>query len=291
MNNPRGIHLPVQVWSNLQLHAEITNSLPSKGTKRNIPSITTFLRRIGEDSDLLQAISDYLNQPKAQQAFSAAMTVIRPMNAKTETIAKIIIDDDVLDVLIVSFSEKRDDFRDVIKKLGFRWKDDHWQRTIKPLNGLMTDRAAQTGHQLLAAGFCVILPNKSIQAQAITGNYQPEVTRWITRVTLKNQPYFCPTWHRDDDLYHQAMRMTGAKYQDSCVTVPFEHFAEIEDFAALHQFSFTDAANELLAIAKQIRQNAITVDVTVKSEDKPDFERPVLSIPDDVQVDHELLDD
>lgn len=158
-NNPRGIHLPVQVWENLQTCANYTNSLPTKGTKKNTPSITTLLRRIGEDSELLNAIGDYLNQPKEQQQFSIETVVIRPATVKTETVARVVIKDNTLNVI---FPEKRDDFKAVIKdKCGFRWNGECWQRHIAALNGSIADRTAEVGHQLLAAGFCVILPNSA----------------------------------------------------------------------------------------------------------------------------------
>jgi len=291
MNNPRGIYLPSQVWKNYQLYADYTNSIPEKHPK-NTPSISVLLRRIGTDEKLLNAIGNYLNQPKNQQQFNIESIVIRPLSVKTETIARIIIKDDLLSVI---FPEKREDFKVVIKeKLGFHWLNDCWQRQIIPLNGSIADRASETGHQLLAAGFCVMPPNADIQKSAISGNYQPEIKRWIKRFVpadKKTNPFFTLQWRRPDDFYTQAMRMTGAKYHDGIITVPFEHYAEIEDFATLHEFKFSDAATELLNLAKTLRENAITVDVTAKAEQPQDFERPVLTIPDDVAVADELLDD
>lgn len=287
--NPRGIHLPEQVWLNLQLHADLTNSFPKKGTKRNTPSITAFLRRIGEDNELLQAISDYLNQPKNQQNFNIETIVIRPISVKTETIAHVIISDNLL---MVIFTEKRDDFKATIKEtLGFRWNGEVWQRQITVLNGSITDRAAETAHQLLSAGFCVICPNNTIQKNALTGNYMPEIKCWIMRKTVNNLPVFWINWQKPYDFYKRAMLMTGAKYHDGIVTVPFEHFSEVEDFANLHHFQFTEAALELLNIAKSLRANAITVDVKEIPQATDDFERPILKIMDDASIDNELLDD
>lgn len=216
-------------------------------------------------------------------------TLVRPANPKTETIAHVHIYDGVLAVV---FAEKRDDFRQAIKGLGYRWewRYHQWQRTPHKLAGELADRLAETGRVLLAAGFVVEFPDETIAQAAVEGSYTPEVTRWI----LAYQGEFRIWWlySRDQDWYPLAHRLAGAHWNKDAhmLLVPAEHYAEVMDFAQIHGFGISEEAQQLADEAARVKADAWTVDITDVPAWDPNANRPTLEAQEE-GVDDSLRDE
>ena len=291
MNNPKSLFLPQEVWQALNGLAERTGSYPLRG-KRDAPSTSALLRRIGTDTALLQAIETWLNRPQGKSGFDVGSVVVRPEKPVSETIAWLELSGDVLRV---RFPEKHDDFRDTVKSAWLHWEYPYWQRKLSPLSGDPIDRLAELGHRLLSAGFCCAFPDAESRGKAITASYAAEVTRWVLVFTSgEYENWFALRWGRGDDFYDRAMMMTGAKYVKPYIAIPPEHVNEVRDFAKIHGFTFGKSALRLAEVADQMRKNALTVQVS-EFIDRRGLEDDAgiveLDVPDFVEVDDELADD
>lgn len=246
---------------------------------------------------LLEAAIDEVNtlklesHPAAQDAKTEA--TVRPEKPITETVTEIRIQGNVVEV---SFPERRDDFREIVKrKLNMEWNRSaqSWQRKISLTDGTPADRAAETGHRLLAAGFCIRIYDPELRQKAIDGNYEPESTRWISRHTGGDYDgWFALSWNRGEDYYEVARRLPGSRWDKPNVVVPPEQFEEVLDFADMYGFSLSPGAEELVAQARQIKERALVADVEVPNDMKiAGTKPPALEVPQEVEIVEELRDE
>lgn len=183
------------------------------------------------------------------------MHVIRPVSPKSETVARLRLHDNLLQV---EFPEKRDDFRSLVKSMDCQWNQPYWQREIGALAGDPADRLVETGHKLLTAGFVVAVETEEIRQAITVGQFAPEIRRWVLVVKSgEHVNWFALKWSRADDLYDRAMRLTGARYSSPYVIVPPEHYDEVEDFAEVHKMELSAAALTLVNKVKLLMSLAV----------------------------------
>lgn len=216
---------------------------------------------------------------------------VRPEKPITETVAEIRALEDAVEI---SFPEKRDDFREVVKGMGFRWDDGCWRRKLNKKNGTPQDRAAEAGHVLLAAGFATRIYDEEIRDKAVNGGYEPECTRWVQlRTSDKYNGWLAISWGRDEDFYTAAKRLPGAHWSKPSVVVPPENFGEVLDFAKMYGFKVSDAAQAAIEAARYAREATLTAKVApvvkpakVVADGKP----PKLEVPTEVEIADEFKD-
>jgi len=216
---------------------------------------------------------------------------VRPENPKTDLVAEIRPLDSAIEI---SFPERRDDFRELVKGMGYKWEANCWRRKLSAKNGTPADRAAEAGHRLLAAGFPVRIYDEAIRTKAVAGDYEPECTRWVQlRTGEKYTGWLAINWERDDDFYKAAKRIAGARWSNPSVVVPPENFEEVLDFAQMYGFSISKAAQEAIEAARIARENTLTVSVSQpKGRDKAiaDGKPPMLEVPAEVGIADEFKD-
>lgn len=219
-------------------------------------------------------------EPAAVSAKAEA--TVRPKEPVTETVAEIKV---LPDGASINFPERREGFREIVRKLGFRWSDYRWFKAGNPI-----ERAAEVGHHLLAAGFIVCIQDETARAKAIAGDYEPEKTRWIYSCEGK----FALQWGRDEDFYEVARRLPGSRYEKPFVTVPAEQYDQVLDFANRYDFSLDDFAKRMVEQAKLNKEAALVAKVTPPREPvptTPDAVPPKLEVPEEVEIDEALRDD
>lgn len=195
-----------------------------------------------------------------------AEATVYPESAVTDAISVITLDAGLISAVMPA---KREDFRDVVKGLGYRWSGQAWQRRIGRLAGDPVDRAAELGHALLAAGFPVRILDNTIRQRAISGDFTAEHTRWITERTKgRYGGWYAVLWQRPDDLYAAAKAITGSRYDGSHVVVPPEQFDEVQDFAAMYDFRIDDRAQAIMDTQSEAKRQALRVKVT-RTERQP----------------------
>ena len=172
--------LPADLWQRLDDLAARVKTTAGRGATAGQPSWRVLLRQLAERPEVLDLVAQTMTSQRPERAagrFLPEMVIIRPPQPRTATIARIYTSGATV---VVEFPEKREDFRDLIKSLDYEWGGAAWQR---PLNvaqhGAPADRAAELGHRLLAAGFCVAVAGREIQAKAIAGDYEPEARRRV----------------------------------------------------------------------------------------------------------------
>jgi len=183
-------------------------------------------------------------------------SIVRPKEVISETIAKItILHKRTIDI---QFSEKNEEFRKLIKSYDFTWNAG-WERKIIPINGSIEDRIAEIANVLLNEGFIISIIDEEIRKNAINGTYKPEHTRWIRkRIDGTYKDCFSISWKNyHEDFYKEAKNITSSKWSNPSVIIYPEHFEEVEDFAQMYDFRFSDSAKEHLEISKLKKENAL----------------------------------
>lgn len=215
---------------------------------------------------------------------ASVQAVMRPEKIKTRTIARISADEN--GTIQIQFSEKRDDFRDVVMQYGYRWNEWCWERKVSAK--VACDRVSEIAHNLLLSGFVVQVDHSEVRDRAISGQYEPESFRMV-KLTVKGiyAGWFSFEYPRADDFYGELMNLTGAKYADKQVKVPPEHFAEVEDFAEQNGFQFSPKAREALENARTLWESALLVLPKKKRKQKANnpLDNTEVEIPDALKDD------
>ena len=192
-------------------------------------------------------------------------SAVFPEDCQYQAPAEIVVQDDEIKV----YFEKNDDFIEVVKGLRYEWKG-VWKREINHLTGTATDRAAELGNKLLNAGFPISILDAEIRRKAIEADYEPECDRWVQlRVKGDYKGWLAITWYgKDDDLYDKARRLTGSRWSKPSVVVKAEYYQEIEDFANLLGFKFSESALQRIEEVKAIKEAAKVVKPAEPKEKK-----------------------
>lgn len=189
------------------------------------------------------------------------------------------------------YFEKNEDFRQIVKELGYRWNKPCWERELRATNGTIEDRVAELGNKLLNAGFPVMILDKKAREKAISGNFEQEHTRWIyARMDDEYKGWLSIEWQGyNNDLYKTARKLPGSRWNKG-VLVKVEYYKEIEDFAELYDFRFSEGATKLIEEHKKSLEDIEEVIPTkVKEKELKDGLKEILNSSTDILDD--LKDD
>ena len=189
---------------------------------------------------------------------------VYPEEFESNVPAEITIVDNVIKVKF----EKNDKFIKLVKNLDYSWNG-VWSREITQTNGDINDRIVELGNKLLIAGFAITIYDKELLSKAIEGEYEEECFNWIYKRCDTNKLVI--KWKgMSDRLYKQAKSLPGAKW-DSGMLVSVKHYEEVEDFASINGFKFTQKAIELIDIERgKIKNVIIPVEKEITKETKED---------------------
>lgn len=223
-----------------------------------------------------------------------AEATIRPEQPKTETVAEIRITPD--GKIEVEFPEMNEAFRKLIRfELGYTWTGSVWRR-IAGLFGTAQDRAVETGHRLLAAGFPIRIYDQQLRQRILDGDFEPEPKRTIIKLTSgKHAGWFAISWPRSEDYYRAASRLPGAKWDKPYVVVPPEQFEAVVGFAETYDFALSPGAKELVEAARAAKEAELVAPPMEPKKPakgrKPSRVPEPLEVPDEVTIDDDLRDD
>jgi len=245
-----------------------------------------------EEEQVMETEAKKIEEEKELNAKAEA--TVRPENPVTETVAEIRALEDSVEI---SFPERRDDFREIVKNtLRMRWDRDksQWRRVTNKKSGAPVDRAVEAGYRLLVAGFPVRIYDEELRQKAIAGDYEPECTRWIMkRVSGDYAGWFVIEWGRGEDFYKVARKISGSKYDRPDVVVPPEKYDEVLDFAEMYEFQLSEGAQEVVETARRIKENSVVANIELPKEKQklvPSDKPPVLEVPEEVDIADELKD-
>lgn len=188
---------------------------------------------------------------------------------------------------VVAEFEKNQDFIDIVKSLGYKWGNGAWRKEISETTGTSTERIAELGNKLLCEGFPVKIYNQAAKEKAISGDYEQENDRWI--FSRPDDEVFVIKWSgKNDKLYKRARSLPGSKW-DSGVTVPFSKWDEIEEFAELYGFNFTESTiRNVEEYKKQFKKDKAKV-IEVEDVEEKDGLKNILE--DKTEILEDLKDD
>lgn len=174
-------------------------------------------------------------------------SIVYPQNAITNAYVKITAEKNKIKALF----EKNNIFIEVVKRLGYKWKE-VWEKEISEINGTIEDRMAELGSVLLNKGFPILILDENIRNKAINADYENEHKKWIHTLTGENNIKFRIRWYyNNQELFDLAKTLPGAKYENYGFTVNSKHFETIEEFARMYDFKFTEKAKQLLESEKE----------------------------------------
>jgi len=179
----------------------------------------------------------------------------------------------------VKLSEKNDKFTEIAKSLHLRWNWSNYrrERIVGPLAGSLQDRLAEIGATFLSEGFPVEFPNEEIRDIAVNQQYKPECRRWVVLGKGEFTGWLRLWWgYGELDFFTRVMMLGGARYDKKdtkCVCIPIENYAEVVDFAGMHNFGIEPLAQ--LAINKQQEKakSAMVLDIQLKDMALPEWRK------------------
>lgn len=209
-------------------------------------------------------------------------SIVYPGNKITEAVVEISYTKDK----IVAKFEKNEDFRLLVKSLGYGWKNGVWERDIPSTAGKVEDRVAELGNKLLNDGFPIMILDEAVRNNAVNGIYEKEHTRWIGYWKKKNLLYI--SWKGySDSLYKTAKSLPGAYWDTGDMVLKVSHYKEVEDFANLYNFKFTQKALEVIEeYKKETEKISVVNPVEVKEEQQQDNQ-----LQDILKSSSDILDD
>jgi hypothetical protein len=146
---------------------------------------------------------------------------------------------------------KNDELRVLLKKLGYRWDGNCWAKKLSYRTEPARDRVAELVNKLLTTGFAVDFDEQDIISAAISADFEPERTKWVSGfVSGKYIDFFALSWHGQNDwLYKMARSLPGSQWHASGkqVVVPSAAWREVADFADINGFSLSPKAQAMIA--------------------------------------------
>lgn len=188
---------------------------------------------------------------------------IRPNYPVTETIAEISISDPYV---YISFLERDENFRALIKDHGFSWGgfDVGWKRRCTIFTGTPLDRAAEISILLLKAGFIISISDDTLKEKILKKEYDPEHKRWIAKRTKgKYADWFVISWEYGNERVYKASRaIAGSRWDRPDVVMPSYQYEAILDLVDQYNFKLSDGAKELIEQARKTKEEALIVDMS-----------------------------
>ena len=165
--------------------------------------------------------------------------------------------------IVCVFPEKRDEFRDLVKPIGFRWAAPKWQM---PVDGRVPDPdafCAALAHQLLGEGYMVQIKPYGAHRLALTETYDPLPTLWCERsVSREFRDWFRFTWpYEDESSYSRCRTLPGSRYADGAIYVPKGSAPVVLDFCERQGFALTADARALAAEQEVALENSLVLNI------------------------------
>jgi hypothetical protein len=207
---------------------------------------------LGEE--LHEEFNKYLKSKEEQPVIEEikAETTVYPENKITDGVVEIEVKGDTIKAIF----EKNEEFRLIVKSLGYEW-DGVWKRIIKKTNGSVEDRASELGNKLLNAGFPIRINDLEILDRAVDGKYEQECKRWILKRTKGDyEGWLCISWDgKDDKLYNTARKLPSSKWNGGIV-VKAEYYKQVLEFAELYGFKVSEEASVLIEAHIELEKTA-----------------------------------
>lgn len=188
------------------------------------------------------------------------------------------------------YYEQNTCFQSLMKSQHFHWNGSVWVRNVTEHTGSIADCTAQLGNLLLCSGFRISIDDPYCRQKAVSADFTTEQKRWIQR-SINGRQFFVPL---PADIAtrtrHYLMRIPTASYRYNGILIDAAHYAELEEFAMLFDFSFDMQAKELLTKYKSLLEHAAEVSpVMPQTPDSRDNLRRMLESSDSILTD--LCDD
>lgn len=173
--------------------------------------------------------------------------IVAPVNARPGTVRITVTNGSVS-----AYYPKDDDFKAVVKDLGYVWEQGAWKKHITITTGTAAERAAELGNKLLATGFAVMIADPDIRQAAVDGMYEPEHRRWITCYTTGDYAgWLCIRLVYGENLYEKAKAIRGSRYNKPNIAVPASEYEAVEDFASCYGYRLSPGATEAISQARE----------------------------------------
>lgn len=217
----------------------------------------------------------------------AAESTLQPEKSRHSGVVVITIKPDQIRV---SYT-KDEDFRLIVRSLGFEWDPDsrHWFRKITVRTGSAANRAAELGNKLLVNGFSVQITDPEVRDMSVSGNFEPECKRWITLFTGGDyKGNLAINWEKgNEEVYTKARSIKGSRWTGSAIAVPVSQYPAILDFAEMMGFKISPMAEEAI----QTYRNSVKIVTPVKPVDPEQVDKLAEILKSNPDVLDDLKDD
>ena len=228
----------------------------------------------------------FFGVPKEVQEEIEETVVVAPEDPKKTGVVKIEIKNDYVKI----FYPKDSDFREIVKEKEYSWSGTAWEFKKTSTSGELIDRAAEIGNALLANGFTVQFPDEETKNLAISGTFEPKYDNWI--LLNKSTGKLSIVWKGYNDfLFQKSKLLPGAKWNNGSVLVSAEFYREVEEFAQLMGFRFSQSAIEAIEKYKATEECYEQKKVQEVTSESIDYEEKLRTVLEKEGVIEDLVDD
>lgn len=179
--------------------------------------------------------------------------LVRPADFLTRSIARVTSVDNAIRVY---FPERRDDFRDVVKRLCYHWDKPYWEKKVREEK---QDRMSELVRDLLAAGFCVKVEEEIITAVR-DGTFVEEPRRTVKATAERDSFIIWWGYYEDvEDAVKALPRISWIPNTYRTVLVAPEYYESVLDFATMNTFHVSKDAYDLADEAAREMAGAIVI--------------------------------
>lgn len=207
----------------------------------------------------------------AEREMRAEATIV-PTEPKTASIAELSWDQ-FHTIMKISMPEKNETLRQLLKSRSWRWNDGlrSWVEGGFTVEVNKIRNMVDIARALLAEGIPVCILDAEVRSALVEGT-APE-REWKTiRLRLKgrDEGWLVAEWPRfAGDFYDAFRRIKGSKYAAGKCIAPITSADEIADFARIHGFEISEAAQEAIEHYRELRSRGITMAVAKVEVMKP----------------------
>lgn len=132
---------------------------------------------------------------------------------------------------------------DIIHTLHYSWDSSakEWYLNLDETTGNRFDRVAESASYFLDKGYVVKCDCTEGRTKLESGDWEPLHMRWID-YNDKTSTFFILDRDKNDKVFKHSKTIHGSFYKDYRIQVPEQSVNELNDFAGIFDFKYTDKA-------------------------------------------------
>ncbi len=156
--------------------------------------------------------------------------------------------------------------KEIFQRMHFSLTEKGYLRKVGECSGPLTDRASETGLELLQRGYTLYLTDQAAADLILAGRFEPTHRYWIRETS---HPEILRLTYPRDKTLHRYVCAAGGRWNGKYVEFPIICFDRLGDLIRLYDFHITRTAERYINAWQQSTRQAIVYRSRRSEEGKP----------------------